>query len=197
MMKVQLKNCFLAEEHEHASPYLETYEWPDGSTSVLPACCMNSDLGISEFPNSIRRLIRVDTTNVKAQMVSGIYSAELLEVDKDLFFISSGDIDEPQIDAFFCRASTEEVFQEYLKIGEYLDIPVLEVFKALQNGLIDQDLLIHNWVPVKVFNNDNKSEGLEISIEMSNFNSRLYELIEEVVVNNSKINSWRNNMRVL
>ena len=62
MMKVELKNCFLEEEHDHANPYLETYIWPDGSTSLLPACCLNLDIGISEFPSSIKRLIRMDTT---------------------------------------------------------------------------------------------------------------------------------------
>ena len=196
-MKVELKNCFLEEEHEHAIPYLEIYQWEDGSTSQLPACCINSDLGISEFPSSIKRLIRVDTTNTESQMVSGIYSTELMEVDKDLFFISSGDIDEPQIDAFYYRGSTEEVFQEYLKIEEYLDIPVLEVFKALQNGLIDQDLLIHNWVPAKVFNKNDELEGLEISIEISKSNSKICQLIENVVINDSKIDLWRNAMSVL
>ena len=191
-MKVELKNCFLEEEHEHAIPYLETYQWEDGSTSELPACCINSDLGISEFPSSIKRLIRVDTTNTESQMVSGIYSSELMEVDNDLFFVSTGDIDEAQTDCYFIRGTIKQALEEYLIYNEQLDLPFIQIFKALQSRLLDNAVLSKNWIPVSIFNINTKWDGLNLSIALQESNLSLKELISEVALDESKVDLWKN-----
>ena len=178
-MKVKLKNCFLEEEHDHAIPYLATYEWSDGSTSLLPACCSNCDLRIEQFPSSYKRLIKIETTNTKTEMVSGIFAAELIEVHNDLFFISEGDIDEPQIDAFFYRGDIEEVFQKYLEIENYLNIHLRQILKANQQGFFDSALLSQNWLPCTIFkeNDDLKSINICITIDelFKNYPDLLFE----------------------
>ena len=197
MMKVELKNCFLEEEHEHAIPYLETYQWEDGSTSQLPACCINSDLGVSEFPSSIKRLIRVDTTNTETQMVSGIYSAELMEFDKDLFFISAGDIDEAQTDCYFIRGTIKQVLEEYLIYNEQLGVPFMQIFKALQSGFLDKAVLSRNWIPLNIFNANSNWDGLKLSVQLQELNLGLKELISEATFDESKVASWKREIGAL
>jgi hypothetical protein len=196
-MKVKLKNCFLEEEHEHAIPYLETYQWEDGSTSELPACCINSDLGISEFPSTIKRLIRVDTTNTESQMVSGIYSSELMEVDNDLFFISTGDIDEAQTDCYFIRGTIKQALEEYLIYNEQLDVPFMQIFKALQTEFLDKVVLNENWIPISIFNINTNWDGLNLSIALQESNLSLKELISEVALDESKVDLWKNKISKL
>jgi hypothetical protein len=196
-MKVELKNCFLEEEHEHAIPYLETYQWEDGSTSELPACCINSDLGISEFPSTIKRLIRVDTTNTESQMVSGIYSSELMEVDNDLFFISTGDIDEAQTDCYFIRGTIKQALEEYLIYNEQLDVPFMQIFKALQTEFLDKVVLNENWIPISIFNINTNWDGLNLSIALQESNLSLKELISEVALDESKVDLWKNKISKL
>ena len=163
-MRVQLKNCILEEEHEHAIPYLETYQWDDGTTSQLPACCINSDLGMDEFPSSIKRLLRVDTTNTETQMVSGIYSTELMEINKDLFFVFTGDIDEALTDCYFIKGTISEVLTEYLTYDSHLEIPFMQIFSALNKGILDKNVLSENWVPASIFSANPDLEGLQIRV---------------------------------
>ena len=193
-MKVELKNCFLEEEHEHAIPYLETYQWEDGSTSQLPACCINSDLGIQEFPSSFKKLIRVDITNTQSQMVSDIRSIELMDGDKNLFFLSDiGDIDgEAPIDCYFIKGKIDEVFPEYLNYFWWLDIPHMLIFSALQKDLLDKNVLSEKWVPVSIFNDNGDYDALSMSIEMHKSNLQLNDLINKVTLDESKIDLWRN-----
>ena len=191
MMKVELKNCFLEEEHEHAIPYLETYQWEDGSTSQLPACCINSDLGISEFPSSIKRLIRVDTTNTESQMVSGIYSTELMEVDKGLFFTSFGDIDEAPTDCYFIKGTISEVLTEYLTYDSYLEIPFMQIFCALNKGILDKNFLSENWVPAGIFSANPDLEGLQISVKTTGLNSELDDLINNTGLDMARAELWQ------
>ena len=197
MMKVELKNCFLEEQHEHATPYLQTYQWEDGSTSQLPACCINSDLGISEFPSSIKRLIRVDTTNTESQMISGIYSTEIMEVDNDLFFISTGDIDEAQTDCYFIKGTIKQALEEYLIYNEQLDVPFMQIFKALQTEFLDKVVLNENWIPVSIFNINTNWDGLNLSIALQDSNLSLNELINEVALDESKVDLWKNKISKL
>ena len=191
-MKVQLKNCFLKDEHEHEIPYLETYQWEDGSESKLPACCVNSDLGIGEFPSSIKSLIRVDTTNTETQMVTGIYRTELMEVDKGLFFISTGDIDEAPTDSYFIKGTISEVLTEYLAYATHLQIPFMQIFGALYKGILDKNILSNNWVPASVFGPSTNWDGLNLSIKLQDSNLELNNLINNVTLDISKIYDWEN-----
>jgi len=192
MMKVELKNCLLKEDHEHAIPYLETYQWEDGSISQLPACCLNTDLGIGEFPSSIKRLIRVDTTNTETQMVSGIYSSELMEVDKGLFFTSFRDIDDLQTDCFFIKGTISEVLTEYLAYTTHLQIPFMQIFGALYKGILDKNILSNNWVPTSVFGPSTNWDGLNLSIKLQDSNLELNNLINNITLDISKIYDWEN-----
>ena len=191
MMKVELKNCFLEEEHEHAIPYLETYQWEDGSTSQLPACCINSDLGISEFPSSIKRLIRVDTTNTETQMVSGIYSSELMEVDKGLFFTSCGDIDEAPTNCYFIKGTIGEALTEYLTYDSHLEIPFMQIFSALNKGILDKNALSENWVPASIFSANPDLEGIQICVKTSELSSELDEIIDKVKLDRPHAELWQ------
>ena len=175
-MKLELKNCFLEEVHDHTHPYLETYEWPDGSTSLLPACCVNSDLGIGEFPSSIKRLIRVDTNNTESQMLSWIWSTELMEFDKG-FFISTGDIDEAPTECYFIKGTISEALTEYLTYNSYLKIPFMQIFCALNKGMLDKNVLSENWVPAGIFSANPDLEGFQISVKTTGLNSELDDLI--------------------
>ena len=191
MMKVELKNCFLEEEHEHAIPYLETYQWEDDSTSQLPACCVNSDLRINEFPSSIKRLIRVDTTNTETQMVSGIYSAELMEVDNGLFFIYFGDIDEAPTDSYFIKGTISEALTEYLTYDSHSEIPFMQIFSALNKRILDKNVLSENWVPASVFSANPDLEGLQIRVKTTGLNSQLDDLINNTGLDKGRAELWQ------
>ena len=194
MIKVELKNCFLEGEHEHAIPYLETYQWEDGSSSQLPACCMYSEIDIDEFPSAIKRLIEIKLTNDLTQMVSGIYSSELMELDKDIFFISFYDIDEAPIECYFIKGTIEEALSEYLKYTEHLKIPFMELFKALNSNLLSKETLSQGWVAADVFSKNKDLEGLQVRVKITGLNSKLQELINNVKLDQSKVDLWQSQM---
>ena len=196
MIKVELKNCFLAEEHEHAIPHLETYQWDDGSTSELPACCVNSDLGIDEFPSSIKKLIRVATNNTDSQMLSSIWSTDLMEVDKGLFFISTGDIDEAPTDCYFIKGTISEVLTDYLTYDSHLKIPFMQIFSALNKGILDKNFLSENWVPAGIFSANPDLEGLQISVKTTGLNSELDELVNNTELDKARVESWQKLLKV-
>ena len=191
MMKVELKNCFLEEEHEHATPYLQTYQWEDGSTSQLPACCINSDLGISEFPSSIKKLIRVATNNTESQMLSWIWSTDLMEVDKGLFFISTGDIDEAPTECYFIKGTISEVLTEYLTYDSHLEIPFMQIFCALNKGILDKNFLSENWVPAGIFSGNPDLEGLQIRVKTTGLNSELEDLVNNTGLDKARAELWQ------
>jgi len=191
MMRVQLKNCFLEEEHEHAIPYLETYQWDDGTTSQLPACCINSDLGMDEFPSSIKRLLRVDTTNTETQMVSGVYSTELMEINKDLFFVFTGDIDEAPTNCYFIKGTISEVLTEYLTYDSHLEIPFMQIFCALNKGILDKNFLSENWVPASIFSANPDLEGLQIRVKTTGLNSELEDLVNNTGLDKARAELWQ------
>jgi hypothetical protein len=191
MMKVALKICFLEEEPEHKIPYLETYEWEDGSSSQLPACCIYSEIDIDEFPSAIKRLIEIKLTNDLTQMVSGIYSSELMELDKDIFFISFYDIDEAPMECYFIKGTIEEALSEYLKYTEHLKIPFMELFKALNSNLLSKETLSQGWVAADVFSKNKDLEGLQVRVKITGLNSKLQELINNVKLDQSKVDLWQ------
>jgi hypothetical protein len=191
MMKVELKNCFLEEDHEHAIPYLETYEWENGSRAQLPACCIFSEIAIDEFPSTIKRLIEIELTNDLTQMVSGIYSSELMELDKDIFFISFYDIDEAPMECYFIKGTIEEALGEYLKYTEHLKIPFLDLFKALNSNLLSKEILSQGWVAAEVFNKSEDLEGLQVRVKITRLNSELQKLINNVKLDQAQIDLWQ------
>ena len=194
MMKVELKICFLEEEPEHKIPYLETYEWEDGSSSQLPACCIYSEIDIDEFPSAIKRLIELKLTNDLTQMVSGIYSSELMELDKDIFFISFYDIDEAPMECYFIKGTIEEALSEYLKYTDHLKIPFMELFKALNSNLLSKETLSQGWVAADVFSKNKDLEGLQVRVKITGLNSKLQELINNVKLDQSKVDLWQSQM---
>jgi hypothetical protein len=196
MMKVELKNCFLEEEHDHEIPYLETYQWDDGSTSELPACCVNSDLGIDEFPSSIKKLIRVATNNTDSQMLSSIWSTDLMEVDKGLFFISTGDIDEAPTTCYFIKGTIGEALTEYLTYDSHLEIPFMQIFSALNKGILDKNFLSENWVPAGIFSANPDLEGLQISVKTTGLNSELDDLINNTGLDMARAELWQKLLKV-
>ena len=189
-MKVELKNCFLEEDHEHAIPYLETYEWEDGTSTQLPACCVNGDLGMNEFPTTIKRLIEINLTNELTQMVSGVYVSELMEINKDLFFVSFYDVDEAPTDCYFINGTIKDALSEFLKYSEHLGIPFMSLFYAENNKLFG-DTLSHSWISASIFSVNLDLEGLQIRVKTTGLNSELKELINNVGLDKSKIELWQ------
>ena len=189
-MKVELKNCLLEEEHKHDIPYLETYEWEDGSTSQLPACCINSDLEISEFPSQIKRLTEINLTNDLTEMVSGIYTSELMEIDKGMFFVSFYDIDEAPTDCYFIKGTIEDALSEYLKYSEHLGIPFMNIFYAENNKLFGNNLS-QGWISASIFSINPDLEGLQIRVKTTGLNFELDELINNSGLDKARAELWQ------
>jgi hypothetical protein len=180
----------LEEEHEHAIPYLETYEWQDGTRTQLPACCLNGDLGMDEFPTTIKRLIEINLTNELTQMVSGIYSSELIEIEKGIFFVSFYDVDEAPTDCYFIKGNIGDALGEYLKYSEHLGIPFMNLFNAEKNKLFGNNLS-QGWIPASIFSINPDLEGLQIRVKTTGLNSELEELINNVGLDKSIIELWQ------
>jgi len=190
MMKVELKNCFLEEDHEHAIPYLETYEWEDGTSTQLPACCINGDLGIDEFPETIKRLIEIKLTNELTQMVSGIYSSELMEIDKGMFFISFYDVDETPAYCYFIKGTIENALFEYLKYTRHLEMPFMNIFYAANKKLLGDRLRL-SWISAGMFSSNPDLKGLQIKVKTTGLNSELDELINNVGLDKARAYLWQ------
>jgi hypothetical protein len=190
MMKVELKNCFLEEDHEHPIPYLETYEWEDGTSTQLPACCLNGDLGMDEFPTTIKRLIEINLTNELTQMVSGVYASELMEIDKDMFFVSFYDVDEAPTDCYFIKGTIKNALSEYLKYSEHLGIPFMNLFYAENNKLFGNNLS-HGWISASIFSVNPDLEGLQIRVKTTGLNSELEELIDNAGLDKARAELWQ------
>jgi hypothetical protein len=193
MMKVELKICFIEEEPDHSLPYLETYEWEDGTSSLLPACCIYGEISIEEFPSTIKRLLEIKLTNNLTQMVSGIYSSELMELEEDLFFISFYDVDEAPTDCYFIKGTVDEALGEYLNYTKNLEIPFLNVFYALEKNVFGKNGLKYGWTPASIFSKNTDLEGLQIRVKASGLNIRLQEIINSVELDQSKADSWQRN----
>ena len=189
-MKVELKNCFLEEVHEHAFPYLETYEWEDGTSTHLPACCVNGDLGVDEFPTTVKRLIEINLKNELTQMVSGVYSSELMEIDKGIFFVSFYDVDEAATDCYFIKGNIEDALGEYLKYSEHLGIPFMSLFNAENNKIFGNNLS-HSWISASIFSANPDLEGLQIRVKTTGLSSELEEIINNVKLNRSQAEIWQ------
>ena len=194
MMKVQIKNCFLEENHIHTAPFLETYEWPDGTKSELPACCANTDLRTSEFPESSKLLITIETTNVETEMVSGIFRTELIQIDENLFLITEGDIDEPQTDAYFYQGNIDEVFEEYLKLEQHSSIHVRQILKAINIVHLDGVKLSQNWIPCTVFNESDELTGVYLSIKVEHLFNKYPDLLSETRQYVGLLSLWTRNI---
>jgi len=197
MMKVELKNCFLEEDHEHPIPYLETYEWEDGTSTQLPACCLNGDLGMDEFPTTIKRLIEINLTNELTQMVSGVYASVLMEIDTGMFFVSFYDVDEAPTDCYFIKGTIKQALEEYLIYNEQLDVPFMQIFKALQSGFLDKAVLSRNWIPLNIFNANSNWDGLKLRVQLQELHLGLKELISEATFDQSKVASWKREISAL
>jgi hypothetical protein len=190
MMKVELKICFLEDEPDHPVPYLETYVWEDGTCTELPACCIYGEIGVNDFPITIKKLIEVKLTNNLSQMVSGIYSSELMELASDLFFISFYDIDEAPTDCYFIKGTVEEALNEYLGYTKYLEIPFMNIFYALEKKVFGKNGLKYVWTPASTFSKNPDLEGLQIKVKTNISNTRLQEIISSVELDRKKADSW-------
>jgi hypothetical protein len=191
VIKAELKICVIEEEPSHSIPYLETYEWGDGTSSQLPACCIYGEIGIDEFPSSFKRLLEINLTNNLTQMVSGIYSSELIEVDSDIFFVSFYDIDEAPTGCYFIKGSIEDALGEYLKYTEHLGIPFLELFKALKLNLSRESGLMQGWMAANTFTKNEVLEGLQIRLTTTGLNPNLQDLINNVELDQDKLDLWQ------
>ena len=190
MMKVELKNCFLEEDHEHAIPYLETYEWEDGTSTQLPACCLNGDLGMDEFHTTTKRLIEINLTNELTQMVYGIYSSELMQINEDIFFVSFYDVDEAPTDCYFIKGTIKDALSEYLKYSEHLGIPFMNLFYAENNKLFGNNLS-QSWISASIFSINPALEGLQIRVKTTGLNSELEDLINNAGMDKTTAELWQ------
>ena len=171
-------------------PYLETYEWEDGTSTQLPACCINGDLGIDEFPETIKRLIEIKLTNELTQMVSGVYASELMEIDKNIFFVSFYDVDEAPTDCYFIKGTIENALFEYLKYTRHLEMPFMNIFYAANKKLLGDRLKL-GWTSAGIFSSNPDLKGLQIRIKTTGLNSELDELINNVGLDKDRAYLWQ------
>lgn len=189
-MKIKMKVCFDEDGCEHSLPYLEKYQWGDGSESYLPACCVYQEIGIEEFPSNVKLLIEMKFTNNLTEMVSGIYSSELMQVDESLYFVSFYDIDEAPTECFFIKGTIDVAFYEFLELTSNLEIPFINVLYAIENNMFGKNGLQYGWTPASIFSKNENLEGLQLRIRTTGQNSRLQELIHEVGLDRIKAEEW-------
>ena len=180
----------MEENHEHPIPYLENYKWDDGTTSQLPACCISSDLGVEKFPSTVKKLIEINLTNELTQMVSGIYSSELIEIEKGIFFVSFYDVDEAPTDCYFIKGTIENALFEYLKYTQHLEIPFMNIFYA-SNKKIFGNNLAKGWIPASMFSSNPDLEGLQISVKTTGLSAELEEIINNVKLDRPQAELWQ------
>jgi hypothetical protein len=190
-MKVELKVCFEEKGCEHSLPYLEKYQWEDRSESYLPACCVYQEIGIEEFPTTIKTLIEMKFTNNLTQMVSGIYSSELMQVDENLYFISFYDIDEAPTECFFIKETIDLALHEYLKLTGNLEIPFMNIFYAIEQKMLGLNGLQYGWTPASIFSKNENLAGLQLRVKVTGLNSRLQDLINKVGLDRTMAEEWR------
>jgi len=189
-MKVEMKVCLEEDGCEHTLPYLEKYQWEDGSESYLPACCVYQEIGIEEFPSDIKLLIEMNFTNNLTEMVSGIYSSALMQVDESLYFISFYDVDEAPTECFFIKGTIDLALHEYLKLTSHLKIPFMNVLYGIEINTFGKNGLRYGWTPASIFSKNENLEGLQLRIKTTGLNSRLQELIHEVGLDRTKAENW-------
>jgi hypothetical protein len=189
-MKIELKTCLVEENHEHPIPYLENYKWDDDTTSQLPACCITSDLGVEKFPGTVKKLIEINLTNELTQMVSGIYSSELIEIEKGIFFVSFYDVDEVPTDCFFIKGTIDHALSEYLKYTQHLEIPFMEIFNAANKQIFGNNLA-QSWIPANIFSANPDLEGVQIRVKTTGLSAELEEIINNVKLDRPQAELWQ------
>jgi hypothetical protein len=117
-----------------------------------------------------------------------------MELDKDIFFISFYDIDEAPMECYFIKGTIEEALSEYFKYTEHLKIPFMELFKALNSNLLRKETLSQGWVAADVFSKNKDLEGLQVRVKITGLNSKLQELINNVKLDQSKVDLWQSQM---
>ena len=145
---------------------------------------------MDEFPSAVKRLIEINLTNELTQMVSGIYSSELIEIEKGIFFVSFYDVDEAPTDCYFIKGTIENALSEYLKYSEHLGIPFMNLFNAEKNKLFGNNLS-QGWIPASIFSANPDLEGLQIRIKTAGLNSELEELIDNVGLDKPTTDLWQ------
>ncbi len=189
-MKIELKTCLVEENHEHPIPYLENYIWDDGTTCQLPACCITSDLGVERFPSTVKKLIEINLTNELTQMVSGILSSELIEIEKGIFFVSFFDVDEVPTDCYFIKGTIDHALSEYLKYTQHLEIPFMEIFNAANKKILGKDLA-QSWIPANIFSANPDLEGVQIRVKTTGLSAELEEIINNVKLDRPQAELWQ------
>jgi len=123
-------------------------------------------------------------------MVSGVYASELMEIDKDIFFVSFYDVDEAPTDCYFVKGTIENALSEYLKYSEHLGIPFMNLFYAENNKLFGNNLS-RGWTSANIFSSNPDLEGLQIRVKTTGLNSELEELIDNVGLDKPMTDLWQ------
>jgi len=115
----------------------------------------------------------------------------LMEIDKDMFFVSFYDVDEAPTDCYFIKGTIKDALSEYLKYSEHLGIPFMNLFYAENNKIFGNNLN-HGWTSASIFSVNPDLEGLHIRVKTTGLNSALQELINNVGLDKQKTELWQN-----
>jgi len=114
----------------------------------------------------------------------------LMEIDKDMFFVSFYDVDEAPTDCYFIKGTIENALSEYLKYTEHLGIPFMNLFYAENNKLLGNNLS-HGWISARIFSKNPDLEGLQIKVKTTGLNSELEELINNAGLDKTAAELWQ------
>ena len=98
------------------------------------------------------------------------------------------------MECYFIKGTIEEALSEYLKYTDHLKIPFMELFKALNSNLLSKETLSQGWVAADVFSKNKDLEGLQVRVKITGLNSKLQELINNVKLDQSKVDLWQSQM---
>ena len=67
----------------------------------------------------------------------------------------------------------------------------MQIFSALNKGILDKNVLSENWVPASTFSANPDLEGLQIRVKTTGLSSELEEIINNVKLNRSQAGIWQ------
>ena len=72
----------------------------------------------------------------------------------------------------------------------------MQIFCALNKGMLDKNVLSENWVPAGIFSANPDLEGLQISVKTTGLNSELDDLINNTELDMARAELWQKLLKV-
>jgi len=67
----------------------------------------------------------------------------------------------------------------------------MQIFSALNKGILDKNALCENWVPASIFSANPDLEGIQICVKTSELSSELDEIIDKVKLDRRHAELWQ------